>query len=84
MDDLSKALGEVGRVSVRERLRSRLHRWVDGSWGLGGGGIGPAGPGLTGSFDAPAIVKEMAEDVVAESDKREQDREERDELRSGQ
>jgi hypothetical protein len=23
---------EVGRVSLREKLRSSLHRWADGNW----------------------------------------------------
>jgi hypothetical protein len=59
-------------VSLHERLRNRLHRWMDSDWGDPGGGegVGP-GPG----FGPSGSVGEMAEDAEVEGDRPEQERE---------
>ena len=60
-------------MSLRDKLRARVHRWMDRDWSANDhGGVGP---GLGGSLDTPSAVDEMAADAVAESDRPEQERE---------
>jgi len=60
-------------MSLGERLRDRLRRWMDSDWS--GNDHGGVGPGLGGSLHTPSTVEEMAEDAVRESDRPEQERE---------
>ena len=60
-------------MSLRDKLRDRVHRWMDSDWSAND--HGGMGPGLGGSLSTPAAVEEMAADAATESDRPEQERE---------
>ena len=60
-------------MSLRDKLRDRVHRWMDNDWSANDhGGVGP---GLGGSLNTAAAVEEMAAHAATESDRPEQERE---------